>query len=268
MKPITEYSDGTEFLSVNRALLDTNPYLSSFFILDAPLLTHTDPAHYAVRCQVGAHTLLALKVAPYDLLLFGDPACVPELFSHLAAREFDFSNILCATEVGDCLTEFLSRHCGFRYEEGLAMDFMEARRVTEPSDPLVTSAAPEDLDEICVCLERFTEDCGLLDQPDRAQTLASISDFRVLRVGGTIAAMAKVTPCTAHAEKIAYVYTKNEHRGNGYARRVVNTLKNEILASGRIATLNVDRHNPVTNHLYTSLGFSRVFSQGEYRRIR
>ena len=49
-------------------------------------------------------------------------------------------------------------------------------------------------------------------------------------------------------------------------RKVVNTIKNEILTAGKTAALNVDRRNPVTNHLYRALGFEPVFAQGEYRR--
>ena len=51
------------------------------------------------------------------------------------------------------------------------------------------------------------------------------------------------------------------------AGKVVNSAKNEILASGKRATLNVDRKNPVSYHLYLSLGFERMFSQGEFRRV-
>lgn len=49
--------------------------------------------------------------------------------------------------------------------------------------------------------------------------------------------------------------------------KVVNSAKNEILASGKRATLNVDRKNPVSYHLYLLLGFERMFSQGEFRRV-
>ena len=52
----------------------------------------------------------------------------------------------------------------------------------------------------------------------------------------------------------------------GYARKLVNYAKNEIIAQGKIATLNVDKKNPISNHLYSSLGFKKVFSQGIYKQ--
>ena len=60
--------------------------------------------------------------------------------------------------------------------------------------------------------------------------------------------------------------TKPEYRGMGYARKLVNYAKNEIIAQGKIATLNVDKKNPISNHLYSSLGFKKVFSQGIYKQ--
>ena len=39
------------------------------------------------------------------------------------------------------------------------------------------------------------------------------------------------------------------------------------VAAGKRVTLNVDRKNPVSYHLYRSLGFERMFSQGEFRRV-
>ena len=40
---------------------------------------------------------------------------------------------------------------------------------------------------------------------------------------------------------------------------------NEIIDSGRIAVLNVDQKNPVSYHLYTSMGFRKIFSQGVFK---
>ena len=88
----------------------------------------------------------------------------------------------------------------------------------------------------------------------------------VIEENGEIAAAAYAVPFG----KYRYIYavaTKPEYRGRGYARKVVNSAKNEILAAGKRVTLNVDRKNPVSYHLYLSLGFERMFSQGEFRRV-
>ncbi|MCT1796796.1 GNAT family N-acetyltransferase [Helcococcus kunzii] len=66
---------------------------------------------------------------------------------------------------------------------------------------------------------------------------------------------------------ISDVYTRSEYRGQKLAKKVVNAIKNEIIEKGKIATLNVDQKNPISNHVYQSLGFKKVFSQTEYRKV-
>ena len=84
--------------------------------------------------------------------------------------------------------------------------------------------------------------------------------------GWEIVSVGKAVRDIGESMRITNVYTREAYRGKGYARKVVNTIKNEILTAGKTAALNVDRRNPVTNHLYRALGFEPVFAQGEYRR--
>ena len=262
---IVSYQNGTELLRDNQTFLQTNPYLSTFFTLDAPLLKQTDQINYALRCKQGEKQLLALKVEPYNLLL-GEEACVRELLRFLFDGGYEIKNYLCASELGHVLMQEMQSY-GRRYEESLAMDFMEARSITEPSAPEVETAREDDLDEIFDCAQRFVSDCGLLDKPEKEPFRKILDSIRVVRADGKIVSMARIAPATGDDLRLVLVYTRNEYRGKGYARKVVNSAKNEILASGKRATLNVDRRNPISYHLYLSLGFERMFSQGEFRRI-
>jgi GNAT superfamily N-acetyltransferase len=270
---IVSYQTGAEFLQDNQAYLQTDPYLSTFFTLDAPLLKEAGKINYALRCEQGDKRLLALKVEPYNLLLFGEEAFVPELLRFLFDGGYEIKNYLCASELfqmqcelGYALMRELEPY-GRRYEEALAMDFMEARSVTEPSAPEVETAHEDDLDEIFDCAQRFVADCGLLDKPEKEPFRKVLGSFRVIRADGKIVSMARIAPATKDDLRLVLVYTRDEYRGKGYARKVVNSAKNEILASGKRVTLNVDRKNPISYHLYLSLGFERVFSQGEFRRV-
>ena len=125
----------------------------------------------------------------------------------------------------------------------------------------------DDLDEIFDCAQRFVADCGLLDKPEKESFRKVLDSIRVIRADGKIVSMARIAPATQDDLRLVLVYTRDEYRGRCYARKVVNSAKNEILASGKRATLNVDRKNPVSYHLYLSLGFERMFSQGEFRRV-
>ena len=97
---ITMYQTGSALLAENRPLLDTQPDLSAFFRLDAPLLTHTDTVNYALRCECSGETLLALKVEPYNLLFFGSEKCIPELLAFLFDNGYEIKNYLCEAALG------------------------------------------------------------------------------------------------------------------------------------------------------------------------
>lgn len=261
------YENGNDLVRENRTLLDANPYLSAFFLLDAPLLTCTDRTNYALRAGEGENTLLAMKVAPYDMLLFGNKDSADELFSYLIGEGYEINGLLGSEDVCEAAADALHAHAGIDYCETLAMDFMECREVTEPSSHAVTTPTENDLEEILECCRHFIIDCGLTQTVDPEKTRQRLSYYRVLRVDGKIVSMACSLPETDKSMKICNVYTRPEYRGCGYARQVVNTIKNEILSGGMIATLNVDKKNPISNALYRSLGFVRVFSQGVFNKI-
>ena len=265
---IKEYRNGEAFLAENRPLLDTDKYRSVFFYGDADLIKSADRENYALRAEEGDKAMLAVRAEPFGTVLFGSPKLAPELFAHIVEGGFRLDKYMGGENVGDAAAAFLAEKYGIVFEESLAMDFMEATEVTEPSSDEVEVPSAADLDEICVLLERFIADCGLLDTVDREGTERTLDRFRVLRRGGLIVSMAKRVPSTGDSDRLSDVYTRPEHRGKGLARLVVNNIKNEILASGRFATLNVDKKNPYSNRLYASLGFKKLFSQGEYRRMR
>ena len=263
---VKEYASGEAFLEENRPLLDTDKYRAAFFYADAELIRTADRENYALRAEDGEETLLAIRAEPFATVLFGSPELAPELFGYIADGGLKLGTYLCGEDVGDAAAAFLAEKYGLKYSEGLAMDFMEATEVTEPSSESIEVPTGSDLDEICALLERFIADCGLLDKVDRDGVERTIERFRVLRRDGLIVSMAKSVPSTGNSARISDVYTRPEFRGQGLARRVVNTLKNEILAAGNKATLNVDKANPYSNRLYASLGFKKLFSQGEYRK--
>ena len=261
------YDSGAAFWTDNRAFLDTNPQISAFMVLDAPLLKETGTINYAVKCEKDGKTLLAMKVEPYPLQLFGNAGCAGELLDFLMRGGYEIRNYLSEKTLGDAAAREMEARFGIRYEEALAMEFMEAKAVTEPSSPEVEAANEGDLDEIYACMERFLVECNLQDKPSREAMKRSIGDFRVIRKDGRIAGVGKAVRDIGESMRITNVYTRETYRGKGYARKVVNTIKNEILAADKTAALNVDRRNPVTNHLYRALGFEPIFAQGEYRRV-
>lgn len=259
------YENGDALVCENREFLGTNKYLSCFFALDAPLLKNPDKRNYAVGVFDGEKVLLALKVEPYSMLLFGDGGLSGELFDFLLAGGYETERLLCGEETGSAAVAALASR-GVEFYESLAMDFMEADTITEPSENDVLIPTEDDVLELCELKRSFISECGLADKTSEDNIKKTLGGFRIFRADGMIVSMARIAPDTDKSRRISDVYTRPEYRGKGYARKVTNFAKNEIILNGKIATLNVDKSNPISNRLYSSLGFKKVFSQGEYRR--
>ncbi len=262
---IKEYKNGNELVEENRAFLELDMTKSGFFFLDAPLLINLDERNYVFKVENNGKKLLVLSVEPFNILFYGDKECAKEAAEYINEKGYVLRNYLAEEELGNAFADVLKKF-GFEYSEELAMDFMEADSISEPSSAEVTAPTDSDFEELFELKGYFFKDCGLLDENNAERLKKQIKDFRIIRRDGKIASMARMTQVTDRDAKIADVYTRDEYRGKHIARLVVNTLKNEIIESGRIATLNVDQKNPISNHLYGSLGFKKVFSQGEYRQ--
>jgi len=260
---IKDYKNGDDFILENKEYLLTDKYLADFFFKDAKLMKEVNKKNYMIKVEKNGKRLLCLKLEPYCIILFGDKECEEELFDYIISNGLEMKEILSEETVGKESIKVLEKH-GYKYVELTGMDFMEARDITEPTASNVIHATKEDFETICDYSIAFIKDCGLRDEIVREKIFDTIDDYRIIKEDGKIKAMAKINPASETDMRVSAVYTINECRGKGYARKVVNACKNEILEKGLIATLNVDKKNPISNHLYASLGFKKVFSQGIY----
>ena len=261
---ITIYSSGDAFLHENQDYLNENRYLSTFFFLDAPLIKAVDKKQYALKVFNNDKTLLILKFPPFNALLYGDEDCLEEFLSFARDQDYEFEDVMCANNIGDQLVEIAPQVLEESYHLHVGMDFMRTSEITEESSKDVEIPTLDDVDEIAECSERFIRDCKLSDQVNKERIAQTINDYRILRRDGKIVAMSHISVDAEDSRRVSMVYTRPEYRGKGYARKVVNVAKNDILAHWSYATLNVDQSNPISNHLYESLGFRKVFSHGIY----
>lgn len=259
---IINYPNGEAFIKDNSSYLKENVFMSSFFFLDAPSLKESSKKNYALKVCLENKKLLALKVEPYYVLLYGDVELVKELVVFIKENELEINGIYSSLEVGNEYTRLVDSLYNQKLYLQLGMDFMETKEYMEPSSKEVVTATLDDVDELYECLVNFVKDCSLNDEVTKESIIKGIERFRIIKDGNKIISLASRTPESEESIRITDVYTRPEYRGQGFARKVVNTTKNEILEQGKMATLNVDQANPISNHLYKSLGFVKVFSRG------
>lgn len=258
------YRNGDIFLNENSSFLDENKYMSVFFYLDAPLIKEADKINYVLKVSDGRKKLLALKLEPFNLIIYGDHDCLEELLMFIKDNNYKIKDVMCSEELGNHLIDVSNRIFHKHYQKQIGMDFMKATEYTEDSSKEVEIPSIDDVNELFECEVNFIKDCGLSDKPNRKKLIEKIPSLRIIRKDNRIVSMCGRSPDTDESIRISLVYTRPEYRGQGLARKVVNYLKNEILNEGKIATLNVDQVNPISYHLYQSLGFKKVFSQGIY----
>ena len=152
------YPNGTACVEENRAMLATNPYQSMFFSLDAPQIKQSTQQNYAIAAVSGEERLLCMKLSPYSLLLFGDASPAAELFEYLLSNDYEIGSLLGGEALCNQVIAMLESRFGIRYREALAMDFMEAREVTEESCADVEIPNEADLQELVECKTCFVAD--------------------------------------------------------------------------------------------------------------
>lgn len=254
------YTNGCDFISENKEFLDTNPYMAVFFYIDCKALKDIDSKNYAIKVEKNGNRLLAIKVEPYNLVLFGYANLTKELLDYMNINHLEAKGIIAEESIGN---ELIQNH----YELMIGMDFMECKEITIPSSKDVLDADESDIDSIYDLSFSFFKDCGLPDIPSKDKIKEMIHRFKAIKKNGKIVSMAAYNNDTDQSYRITHVYTIPSERGKGYAKMIVNAIKNEIIQSGKIATLNVDKKNPISYHIYESIGFKRVFTQGIYNRI-
>lgn len=255
---IKEYKNGVSFIEDNNGILKQNPYLAAFFYLDAKEITSIDQNNYAFKVIDNKKTLLAMKLNPYGLLLFGHLECLEELLTYLHYYHYNVNEIMCETFIGDYLVK------EYNYSQEIGMDFMEAKTKSHQSNKEISIPTIDDVTELASLMHEFHIEAGVTGNIDKDKIIMALPKTRVIKKDGRIASFARYTYNTETSDRISYVYTRPEYRGIGYARMIVGAIQNEIIDSGKIATLNVDQKNPISNHLYASLGFKKVYSQGVY----
>jgi len=262
---VTIYENGEKFIQENEELLKEQIDANTFFFLDAPLLKNQNKENYGISINQGSKKIVCLKVEPFNMMFYGEKSLIGDLIDCLYLNDFHFKSYLCIEELGNHFASLIKERHNLDYEEALAMDFLKCAKKHQAYDNAVEKAEEKDIPRILEGLKQFIIDCHLEDSITEEQVKRRLSSYRVIRENGEIASFALSVMDSNNKSRLSNVFTFQEYRGKGYAKKIVSNILNEIIDSGRIACLNVDQNNPISYHLYKSLGFEKEFSQGEYR---
>ena len=151
----------------------------------------------------------------------------------------------------------------------------EARQIRTPDrlpDGAVRPATLDDLDLVTAWFDVFHAEADAQagrPLPDDAEPLRVAGARRWIEDGevwlwdvdGEVVHLSGVRAPSYGVVRIGPVYTPPEHRGKGYATALVAEVSRRVLARGHRVCLYTDRGNPVSNHVYASIGFEPVLDQ-------
>jgi len=259
------YPTGQSFLEDNAEILARNPLETAFFEGNAQSMPNMQEG-FAVKVWNDGGCLVALRVQALPMLLFGDESLGGELAACLWEHGQTFNRLLAAQPAAEAFLAAYEALAGGRHQVNHAMTLMSCRVLHDTPTAEVTSPTEADVEELAGLVLRFrAEATGRIGDlaADITDVRAALGSYAIVRRQGRIAALARRCREAPQLCAVARVFTLPELRGHGLARQVVTALTREILQDGKLPYLYVDQKNPISNHLYQSIGYTYETPQYE-----
>lgn len=259
------YQNGEEFLKDNQDILDRHILDTSFYLWNARYILSTDRKSYAFKIMQGASYLLVMQYAPFYLLLFGDSALCREAAEVCLDYHLSFAGVLAPMDLGLAFLNAVEQRIGGTHQVVQSMDIMYLEKCHDTDISAVKRCTLTDADEIAELTMRFHQEIGMAEKSFsdcRENAVRDIDNYYGIHVDGKLAALAKRTKNEEKMCCIGTVYTLLEYRGRGLSRAVVTKITQDILAEKKIPYLYVDKKNPISNHLYSSIGY--IYGNAKY----
>lgn len=253
------YKDGNEFRLDNLEILDKYPVDTSFFKVNSHSILSFTRENYCFKIYENESYLLVMHLYPYNLLLFGDKKLIKEAVDTILDYHLYFYGVLSDKEL---IEEFYSCLIDRRGGEKLIryhMDIMMMDELKFTPTNKVEKATINDVDKIVEYNIEFKKEALNETEIKPENIIESIKNeifnYYLLKINDEIVSIAKVSRIEDKIASISCVYTPINHRNKGYSAQVVSTICMELLKQGKKPYLYVDKANPISNHLYSKLGF-------------
>lgn len=257
---IKYYKNGYEFYQENKNIIEENLIETSFFKLNYPSIDDFSSLDYCIKIIEGSSYLIALNKHPYNLLLFGNYLLCDKLAYEIYTHNLNINGVLASEELTNSFITHYTKYAKCEFDDAVSMGLLISNTLNEIND--AKKINENDLEQI----KQFNNQFHLeIYNHLPYDTNININEFYVYKENNEIVSMAKRTREEDTICAISLVYTPIKHRGKGYAKKVVSTIRNDIVKSGKTAYLYVDNNNPISTHLYYSIGFSLLNNRKEIK---
>lgn len=259
------YQTGKEFLDDNADIIREYPMDMAFFEGNARSMPNMQEG-FAVKVSDKSGYLLATRYREFPMVLFGAESLCSELAECLFEQGQDFGRVLATKQTAETFLAAYEALAGGSHTVKHAMTTMCCTSFQESETADVSMAALTEVEEIAKAVLHFQIE-AMREKPQLEQVIAEvkheIAHYAFIRRDGCIVSIAKSCRETEKLCAVSYVYTVPKYRRQGLARQIVTALTRDILKKEKLPYLYVDQENPISNHLYQSIGYSYKAPQFE-----
>ncbi len=270
------YSHSDDFWADNQTVILSHILRAELVYLNAHNQIGEDRGFFGIAVKDENSTLLAIRTAPYPMIFFGNGDDLAPLAAR-AAEVLREQGLLPDALHGDAastraMIAALERQ-GARYRMGR---HLIQRRCGAPVDFLTLSLPLINANAVSYDFLKdyrdFLDECHAAYDPAKlrtdVETMLQKNDLYVLVDGGAVVTMGRLQRIIPGGRAVGVIYTPPKYRGRGYSTCCTQKLTRLIFEAGyEFAYLYAEADNPVSNHVYEKLGYTKTNDFIEHHRV-
>ncbi|WP_346876541.1 MULTISPECIES: GNAT family N-acetyltransferase [unclassified Clostridium] len=278
------YDKVKDFLNINEEILLEKESVNQLILFNAYVNrekdTDSDVLFGRVEDESGV-SLVFCNVSPYNLQINNlkekDDNAIKALVDYLIENKINIVGINANKKVCDKFIEYYEGKTKCQFKERLAMDIMELRKLNSVTLPkgYFREATEQDLDlvidwHIKFGKEALNEDMVVETFIEKLVTRIRNGAIYIFEDENHVpVSMAAFTKQLKKGISVSLVYSDARKRGMGYGVAVVYNLSKLYLERGNeFCSLFVDKRNPVSNGVYTKIGYKIIEDNFDYRIVQ
>lgn len=261
------YNNGKVFYTDNSSFLNAHLFSkmqTAFFKGNSMRVLPTNSGSYAFTIEDENRRIVFLREQLFDSLLYGDASLAYEAGRYAAQYDGEIRKILGEEASILAFSKIYSEMRGYTYSILQQMSILYLNKLTYQSSRIINSCQKEDFESLVPFIISFYKE-ALNEVLTKEMAIDFLNEnYKNLfyaKSNDKIISMAMYARSEEQITAISHVYTDVNYRGQGYAKEVVSFLAVKLLEMKKIPYLYVDKANPISNHLYRTLGFEHVCDQ-------
>lgn len=252
------YQNGNDFIKENIELIEQDLIANSFMILNSKAIGNFTKDTYIFKFFNKINFLLAVYLSPYNLLLYGSDELIEECVNTLCDYNLSFTSVLCEPSLGEKFLQQYEKRKGGYHKEKHRMDVMICKKTNIINyKNIIEKCSLNDVNQLYELRKKFHLEAMHEEVDDNffEKVKNEVESFYAIKDGNRIVSLCALVRDDEKSCGISSVFTIEEARGKGYAQELVAYVTNLINKKGKIAYLYVDKANPISNHVYSKIGY-------------